>query len=64
MCDRSRSGRLNISHGELLRVGVDESMAVDPARVRFLFQGASDAEYRGHGYGGIPWRLGMLEMKP
>jgi hypothetical protein len=36
---------------------------VDPANVRFVFQGASDQEYRGQGYGGIPWRLGMLEMK-
>jgi hypothetical protein len=54
----------NISHGELLRAGVDESMEVDPARLRFLFQGASDAEYRGNGYGAIPWRLGILEMNP
>ncbi len=53
----------NISHGELLRTGVDETMEVDPARMRFLFQGASDQEYRGRGYGTIPWRLGMLEAK-
>jgi hypothetical protein len=53
----------NFSHGELLRAGVDERMEVDPANVRFVFQGASDKEYRGTGYGGIPWRLGILEMK-
>ncbi len=53
----------NISHGELLRDGVDEFMVVDPVNLRFVFQGASDAEYRGQGYGGIPWRLGMLEAK-
>lgn len=53
----------NISHGELVRVGVDETMEVDPADLRFVFQGASDAEYRGQGYGAIPWRLGMLEWK-
>jgi hypothetical protein len=29
-----------------------------------LFQGASDAEYRGNNYGSIPWRLGILEVKP
>lgn len=52
----------NISHGELLRTGVDETMEVDPANVRFLFQGASDSEYRGNPYGKIPWRLGMLDM--
>ena len=52
----------NISHGELIRAGVDELMEVDPAGLRFLFQGASDQEYRGQGYGGVPWRLGILEM--
>jgi len=54
----------SISHGELVRTGVDETMEVDPARLQFLFQGASDAEYRGTGYGGIPWRLGLLEQTP
>ncbi len=54
----------SISHGELLRAGVDERMEVDPARLRFLFQGASEQEYRGTGYGGIPWRLGLLEQLP
>jgi hypothetical protein len=52
----------NISHGELLRTGVDEMMEIDPADVRFVFQGASDSEYRGNPYGKIPWRLGILEM--
>jgi hypothetical protein len=39
-------------------------LLVDPASMRFVFQGASDAEYRGQGCGGIPWRLGILELKP
>jgi hypothetical protein len=52
----------NISHGELLRNGVDELLEVDPERLQFLFQGASDPEYRGQGYGTIPWRLGLLEL--
>ncbi len=51
----------SISHGELLRTGTDERMEVDPAHLRFLFQGVSEAEYRTK-YGGIPWRLGLLEM--
>lgn len=54
----------SISHGELIRDGVDEKMEVDPAKLRFVFQGANDREYRGQGYGGIPWRLGLLEMRP
>ena len=52
----------NVSHGELLRAGVDERMEVDPAHLRFVYQGASDEEYRGKTYGGIPWRLGLLEQ--
>jgi hypothetical protein len=51
----------NISHGELLRSGIDETMEVDPDKLRMVFQGASDAEYRGNPYGKIPWRLGVLE---
>ena len=52
----------NISHGELIRTGIDETMEVDPAGLRFLFQGANDREYRDGPYGKIPWRLGILEM--
>lgn len=51
----------NISHGELIRAGIDERMEVDWANLRFVFQGATDGEYRGPNYGGIPWRLGLLE---
>ncbi|MEI7731674.1 MAG: non-reducing end alpha-L-arabinofuranosidase family hydrolase [Verrucomicrobiota bacterium] len=53
----------SISHGELIRTGVDETMEVDPANLRFVFQGVSDEGYKGKGYGGIPWRLGILEPK-
>ncbi|MBI5690282.1 MAG: hypothetical protein HZC55_09285 [Verrucomicrobia bacterium] len=53
----------SISHGELLRAGIDERLEVDPENLRFLFQGASEPEYRGSGYGGIPWRLGLLEQR-
>jgi len=51
----------SISHGELVRDGTDEMMEVDPANVRFVFQGADDSDYRGNPYGKIPWRLGILE---
>lgn len=51
----------SISHGELLRVGYDEMLEIDPVRLRFLFQGATDAQMRGKKYGEIPWRLGLLE---
>lgn len=52
----------SISHGELLRSGVDEFLEIDPQQLRFLFQGV-DAEGCTGKYGGIPWRLGLLELE-
>ncbi len=52
-----------ISHGELLRAGHDQRLEVDPAGMRFLFQGVLDRECEGRGYGQIPWRLGLLEAR-
>lgn len=49
----------NISHGELLRSRNAETLEVDPTNLRFLFQGASDTEYK-RAYGQIPWHLGLL----
>jgi len=54
----------SFSHGELLRTGYDEKMEVDPANLRFLFQGVSDARRAGKKYGEIPWELGLLEPAP
>jgi len=51
----------SISHGELLRAGVDQRLEVAPQHLRFLFQGVSNADRAGKPYGLIPWRLGMLE---
>src|SRR6185295_4862417 len=51
----------SFSHGELLRAGHDERLEVDPANLRFLFQGVGDPERAGKKYGEIPWRLGILE---
>ncbi len=51
----------SISHGELSRAGVDQRLEVDPANLRFLFQGVSDQARAGKPYGQIPWRLGLLE---
>jgi hypothetical protein len=51
----------SFSHGEFFRAGVDEHMEIDPAHLRFLFQGVLDQDSRGKKYGEIPWRLGILE---
>ena len=50
-----------VSHGELLRTGCDEKLEVDPASLRFLFQGVLEKDRQGKGYGEIPWKLGLLE---
>jgi hypothetical protein len=52
----------SVSHGELLRAGVDEKLEVDGTNVKFLFQGVADADRQGKKYGDIPWRLGLLEL--
>lgn len=50
-----------ISHGELVRAGNDERLEIDPAELRFLFQGVRDTDRQDKPYGQIPWRLGLLE---
>lgn len=54
----------SISHGELLRSGADQTLTVDPTRLRFVFQGVTEAARAGKQYGEIPWRLGLLEPAP
>ena len=51
----------SISHGELIRCGHDQRLTVDPAHLRFIFQGVSERERAGKPYRAIPWRLGILE---
>jgi hypothetical protein len=50
----------NISHGELIRDGYDQTLTIDPGNVRFIFQGMWDKDKSGKGYGQFQWRIGML----
>lgn len=50
----------NVSHGELIREGSDETLTVDPEDLRFVFQGMWDKDKSGTGYGQFQWRIGML----
>ena len=59
--NQDKSWTTSYSHGELIRTGIDQSLEVDPANLQFVFQGVSDNEIRGKGYGSIPWRLGILK---
>ena len=50
----------NVSHGELVRAGIDETMTIDPNNWQFVFQGMFDKHKSGKGYGEFQWRIGML----
>jgi hypothetical protein len=50
----------NVSHGELLRDGIDEKLVVDTNNLRFLFQGMREEDKAGKGYGQFSWRIGLL----
>jgi hypothetical protein len=50
----------NVSHGELVRDGCDQTMTVDPAKLMFVFQGMLEKEKAGKSYGQFPWRIGIL----
>jgi hypothetical protein len=50
----------SISHGELLRAGIDERLDVDPDRLECIFQGVLEEDRADKPYGRIPWKLGLL----
>jgi hypothetical protein len=50
----------NVSHGELIREGYDQTLAVDPGNLRFIFQGMMDKDKAKKDYGRFQWRIGML----
>ena len=50
----------DISHGEMIRAGHDETLEVEPCNLRYLFQGADPTAETGGDYNKIPWHLGLL----
>lgn len=51
----------DVSHGELIRDGVDQTMTIDACDLRFLYQGRDPSS--GGEYSQLPYRLGLLTLE-
>jgi endo-1,4-beta-xylanase len=48
----------DISHGDILRAGYDQTLTIDPCKMQFLYQGKNPSSTAS--YNELPWQLGLL----
>jgi hypothetical protein len=51
----------DISHGEMIRDSIDQTLTIDPHHFRYLYQGVDPTSHVP--YNSLPWRLGLLTEK-
>jgi endo-1,4-beta-xylanase len=49
----------DISHGEMIRSGFDQTLTISPCKLQYLYQGV-DPSSANLPYNSLPWRLGLL----